>query len=139
MNLGTDLVSKLDRVPPWLCRLMARGPDGLLMTSAELCRRTGWRKQKLRRIAEAKSFRDFKAGEIDTFITACGLCWSRQRKLLYLISLAVQRGGIQTMQHFRHKPGVSWQASMIIRHQRRIQKLFATNGSRTESNSSSAE
>lgn len=105
---------------------MAKGADGRLMSNLELCRRTGWSRHRVRRLSDATSFRDCTVGEVDTFLKACGLRWSTQRRLIYLIGRAVKNGGIQSMRHLRYEPGVSWQAAMIAGHQQRIKKLLTT-------------
>lgn len=117
------LTSKLDRVPPCVVRIMAKGPDGMLASNAELKKRTGWGKSKLRRVSNATSFTNVTVGEVDAFTEACGQSWSSQRRLIWLMKLAWRNGGLQTMRHLKFKTG--WQASMIARHQKRIEKLLS--------------
>lgn len=117
------ITEKLDRIPPCVVRLMAKDASGKLMSNEELTRRTGWGRSRLRRIAGATSFKNLTVGEADTFLTACGLTWSSQRRLLFLMQRAWRNGGLQTMNHLRYETG--WQASMVMRHQRRIEKLLS--------------
>lgn len=119
------LLDKLDRIPPWLCRLMAKSSDGRLMSNSELCKRTGWGKGRVRKLCESTSFRHCTVEEVDVFLTACGFHWSNQRRLIFLIGRAVKTSGIQAMRHLRYAPGAGWQASMIKRHQQRIEKLLS--------------
>lgn len=121
--MTTTLRHKLDRIPPCICRLMAKNVAGRLMSNAELKLITGWGNSKLKRIASATTFRDLTVGEVDQFLAACGLRWSSQRRMLWLMQLAWRNGGLQTMRHLRYETG--WQASMIKRHQRRIEQLLS--------------
>lgn len=102
---------------------MAKNVAGRLMSNAELKLITGWGNSKLKRIASATTFRDLTVGEVDQFLAACGLRWSSQRRMLWLMQLAWRNGGLQTMRHLRYETG--WQASMIKRHQRRIEQLLS--------------
>lgn len=116
------LTAKLDRLPPCIARLMAKDANGKLMSNEEIKRRTGWGRSKVRKICAATSFKNITVGEADAFLTACGLSWSAQRQLLWLMRRAWLNGGLQTMNHLKMKTG--WQASMVQRHQRRIEKLL---------------
>jgi len=102
---------------------MAKDGHGRLMSNAEIMRITGWGKSRLKRVASATSFRDLTVGEVDAFLAACGLRWSSQRRLLWLMQRAWRNGGLQTMRHLRFKTG--WQASMVKRRQKRIQQLLS--------------
>lgn len=125
MNFPQDqsLMAKLDRIPPCVARLMAKGPNGTLASNAELKRRTGWGQSKLKRVSSATSFKNITVGEADAFLEACGLRWSSQRRMLWLMQRSWRNGGLQTMRHLRFRTG--WQASMVKRHQRRIEKLLS--------------
>jgi hypothetical protein len=117
------LLEKLNRIPPCICRLMAKDASGMLMSNDEIRRRTGWGKTRLRRIVSATSFKDITVSEVDAFLSACGLSWSTQRRLIWLMQIAWRNGGLQTMRHLRYKTGS--QASMIKRHQKRIAKILS--------------
>lgn len=117
------LLQKLDRLPPCIVRIMAKTSDGRLMSNNEIKKRTGWGKSKLRRVSSATSFKNVTVGEVDAFLEACGLQWSSQRRLIWLLQRAWRNGGIQTMRHLAFRTG--WQASMVSRHQRRIEKLLS--------------
>lgn len=123
MKSKVKLTHELDRVPPWAVRLMAKNASGLFMSNSEIQQRTGWGRSKIRRLCNATSFGVMSANDIDTFHDACGQSWSAQRQTLWLLKLAFNNGGIHTMRHFRFRTG--WQASMIKRHQRRIEKLLS--------------
>lgn len=125
------LIEKLDRIPPCIARLMAKGKDGRLMSNAELKRITGWGKSRLKRVVSATSFKDVTVGEADIFLSACGLTWSSQRRLLWLMQRAWRNGGLHTMAHLRYKTG--WQASMVKRHQKRIQQLLIKQANKMKS------
>lgn len=117
------LTQKMDRIPPCICRLMAKDVSGRLMSNEEIKRQTGWSANKLRRITSATTFKNITIGEADTFLSVCGLRWSAQRQLLWLMRRAWLNGGLQTMRHLTFRTG--WQASMVKRHQRRIEKLLS--------------
>lgn len=93
------------------------------MSNAEIMKVTGWGKSKLMRVSSATSFRDVTVGEADQFLAACGLRWGSQRRLLWLMQRAWRNGGLHTMNHLKFKTG--WQASMVRRHQRRIEQLLS--------------
>jgi hypothetical protein len=124
------LLQKLDRLPPCLCRLMAKGSNGKLASNAEIKRRTGFGKSKLRRVSSATTFKNVTVGEVDAFLAACGLRWSTQRRLLWLLQRtwrnhgAVRPDWVLAMRHLSTTK-TGWQASMVRRHQRRIEKLLS--------------
>lgn len=69
------------------------------MTQVQLMAATGWSEAKLRRICWATTWGRIDAVDIDTYLSACGLTWSRLRRPLYLLRLAIKRGGVETMRH----------------------------------------
>lgn len=96
------LVEKLNRLPPCLCRLLAKH-DGKLMTDVQLMRTTGWSKKKLERISRSRSWSKISVEDADWFLLACSLSWSAQRKKLWMLKLASEKGldGIRRMRHLR--------------------------------------
>lgn len=118
------LVEKLDRLPPMFARLLAKN-RGRLMTDTELAKRTGWGMRHLKRVYQAATWRDITAQEVDTFLSACGLSWSSQRRQRWLLQLAFERKGIEgifSMYHLRPKNW--WQAHQLNTHRRRLTKLL---------------
>lgn len=109
------LAEKLDRLPPCICRLLAKR-DGELMTDAELRRITGWSQDKLQRIAESKSWSRITVLDADIFLIACGLKWSTQRRERWLLQVAFMRGfdGIRRMRHLQKLTGRNAAAAAIL-------------------------
>ncbi len=101
MNLGTDsLLAKLDRLPPIMCRLLAKH-NGSLITDVELMRRTGWGKRRLRWVYKRMSWRRISVEEVDAFLSACGFKWTTQRRQRWLLQLASNRDDLTKMRHLR--------------------------------------
>lgn len=122
MNLGSDsLLAKLDRLPPIICRLMAKN-GGFFMSDHELMNRTGLSRHLLRRVYRAISWRKSTVEEVDMFLTACGFKWSSQRRQRWLISLRLSEGdGITRMRHL--KPRNKTEAAAIkalLKHVKRL-------------------
>ena len=123
MNLPPSLIEKLDRLPPFICRLMAK-KDGRLMTDDALIETTGWTERKLRYVARAKSWRDVRVGDVDVFLTACGLRWGSQRRVRWLIRKAGSH--FFSMQHLRFDRSNGPQVSRMKRHAKRLLKIIGS-------------
>jgi len=115
------LTDKLNRLPPCVCRLLAK-KNGRLMTDPQLMEATGWGKSRLCRVYNSTSWAGISVEEVDKFLAACGISWSSQRRQRWLLQLA--GNDISKMRHLRFNNG--WQASMVKRHQRRIIKLLTS-------------
>lgn len=115
------LEAKLSRLPPVICRFLAKGPDGLLASDRCLMERTGWGKTRLRRIYGSASWAGITVGEVDAYLEACGLSWSSQRRERWLLQLNAD--DITRMRHLRAATG--WRASMVQRHIDRLRKALA--------------
>lgn len=113
------LLEKLDRLEPLICRMMARQGNRFL-SDRELMESTGWGLSKLRRIYNSKSWASIAVQDVDTFMRACGISWSSQRRIRWLLKL--NGYDITKMRHLQFRTG--WQAAMILRHQRRILRLL---------------
>lgn len=113
------LLEKLDRLEPLVCRMMARS-NGHFMSDREIMQVTGWGIAKLRRIYNSKSWARINVRDVDVFLKACGISWSSQRRILWLLKLNAY--DITKMRHLQFRTG--WQAAMILRHQRRILRLL---------------
>lgn len=96
------LSQKLNRLPPCICRLLACR-EGELMRDIELMAATGWQRDKLRRVARAKTWDGIPVKDVDRFLSACGLTWSTQRRQLEVLKRATAFGldGILKMRHLR--------------------------------------
>ncbi len=113
------LLEKLDRLPPIVCRMMAKC-DGQFMSDPQIMALTDWGKAKLTRIYNATSWAGISVGDADLFLRACGLSWSSQRRVRWLLRRV--GGDISKMRHLQSdKP---WRISMVRRHQKRIERLL---------------
>lgn len=120
------LLEKLDRLPPCVCRLLAQR-DGRLLTEQQMKRLTGWSLDKLSRIASARTWRAITAGDIDKFLSACGLSWSAQSRSRWYLKIAVRRGaaGIERMRHVQRalrEPSRAGSVTLLLRRTEQILK-----------------
>lgn len=116
------LEDKLNRMPPFVARLMAKS-NGRLMTTLELMEKTGFSHVKLERIAKQKTWASIAVRDVDLFLTACGLSWSSQRRQRWLLELAIRKGRLHKMRHFKTTNRI--EAAQVKSHLRRIEKLFS--------------
>lgn len=115
------LEAKLNRIPPAIARLLAKH-NGRLMTTDELIKRTGFGHMKLKHIAKQKTWGRIAVEDVDTFLTACGLSWSTQRRQRWLLQLASSKGRLHKMRHFKTSNRI--EAAQVKSHMKRIEKLF---------------
>lgn len=116
------LVEKLDRLPPCLIRIMAK-KNGRLMTDPELMELTGWGRSKLRAVYQSATWSNVRAGDIDRFLKACGMSWSKQRTQRWLLKRAIEKGGVETMGHLKRDTG--WRGRQFDIHTDRIEELLS--------------
>lgn len=86
---------RFDRIPPWLCRLLARTHHGhRLMTEREICERSGLNRERVVQISRLRTWRTVPLGVIEQFSGACGvnlltpkehLRFLRRRRRIYLV------------------------------------------------------
>lgn len=115
------LTEKLNRIPPCICRILAKS-NGKLMTTNELMAKTGFGHMKLKHISKQLSWARIAVEDVDVFLTACGLKWSTQRRERWLLQLAANKGRLHKMRHFKTSTRV--EAAQVKSHLRRIEKLF---------------
>lgn len=117
------LLQKLDRLPPYAVRLLARRRNRLIL-DVEIMKQTGWSKRRLRRVSRSTSWSGVKVSEVDAFLTACGMSWSKQRRhrglLMRLASTSVY------MRHMRYRYGSKrgWYAVALQSHRRQFEKVL---------------
>ena len=124
--LNLSLTDKLDRLPPFVARLLAK-ENGRLATVPELMKKTGWGRRKIEAIQLAITWKKVAVGDVDVFLRACGICWSDQRRHRSLIQLAIRRGGIDRLKHFRITKDASYPLfypSQLRSQFKRIEKMF---------------
>jgi hypothetical protein len=68
-------LQKMDRLPPNVCRLLARSPSKLkqAFSTEDIARRSGFSKQKVRAISRLRTWRDVSVGDQERFKIACGI------------------------------------------------------------------
>lgn len=115
------LTEKLDRLPPFIVRLLAKS-NGRLMTTLELVEKTGFCSGKIKKLSKQTSWARIAVGDVDLFLKACGLSWSTQRRQRWLLELAISKGRLHKMRHF--KASRNFEVSQVRSHLRRIEKLF---------------
>jgi hypothetical protein len=115
------LEAKLDRLPPFVARLLAKS-NGRLMTTLELMEKTGFCHEKIERISKQKSWANIAVRDVDLFLTACGLSWSTQRRQRWMLDLAIRKGRLHKMRHF--KTDNQYGGAQVRAHLRRIEQLF---------------
>lgn len=121
------LLEKLDRLPPCFCRLLAQ-QDGELMTDRELVKLVGWERHKLARISMSKSWRRVSVEDVDKFLKACGLCWSQQRRKIWLAKRLLRMAGLHGLRRMRHlrKP-IAQRAVRVTTLLKRTEEVLARN------------
>ena len=116
------LLEKLNRLPPCLCRIFAK-KNGRLMTDMELIEATGWSMRHLRKVYQSSSWASVSVNDVDTFLAACGLRWSSQRRqLFYLWRYQAQ---FWKMRHFKIDCGA--RGFQLAQHKRIIKRLLSNN------------
>lgn len=125
MNLPNKLTDKLSRIPPCLARLFAKDGD-CLASDRVLMARTGWGARRLRSVYQRATWNGVTAEDIDTFLSACGLSWSRQRKERWKLQRVFEQEGLKGIARLKHlKPRSQGQARALDVHLRRIEKLLS--------------
>jgi hypothetical protein len=119
------LEQKLNRIPPCIARLLAKH-NGRLMTTDELKRRTGFGHMKLKHISKQKTWARVAVEDVDIFLQACGLSWSAQRRQRWLLELAIKKGRLHKMRHFKTSNRI--EAAQVHNHLRKVERLFSDKG-----------
>jgi len=88
----------LDRLPPNICRLLAKREDGKCFTDRQLARRSGWSRGKVVRLSASATWAGH-ADDVDQWFRACGLLWSERHQYRTLLKSAIGRGGVDRMRH----------------------------------------
>lgn len=115
------LEEKLNRLPPFLARLLAKS-NGRLMTTPELVKKTGFCHEKLERISKQRTWAKITVRDVDLFLSACGLKWSTQRRQRWALALAIKKGRLDKLRHF--KTSTQFGPAQVRSHLLRVEKLF---------------
>lgn len=100
----TSLLAGLDRLPPNICRLIARDRRRPL-TNDELAARSGLPVKRVVFIAKLKSWARVPVGQVDAFRSACGITPQNQsRHLFYLQRTFNDRVTIRALAHLDKLP-----------------------------------
>lgn len=92
------------------------------MSDPYLMEKTGWSRNKLRRVYNSSTWDDITHREADLFLAACGLSTASLNRARWLVQLAMKRGGLHTMQHLKCDTG--WRGNQLKLHLERIEKLL---------------
>lgn len=79
-----SLLAMLDRLPPNICRLVARDHRRPL-TNHQLAERSGLSIKKIVHISRQKSWTNVPVGQVDQFRTACGVTMQNLAAQLYYL------------------------------------------------------
>lgn len=89
-----QLIQKLDRVPPWVCRVLARHRRRPL-TSEEIARRSGLTPSWVNRLSRKTTWAGVSVASADAFLAGCGVDPFRmKRHWSYLKRAKLRAGGL---------------------------------------------
>jgi hypothetical protein len=81
---SVNLLERLNRFPPKMCRLAARSPDGLRFLSyAEIAKLAGMSRQRASQISDMNNWDDLPMKTAVAFASACGIDLCRPRSCFY--------------------------------------------------------
>lgn len=115
------LTEKLNRLPPCICRLLA-ARNGELATDHEMRLVTGWSRAKLERVSKSTSWAGITVDDVDSFLLACGISWSSQRKERWKLSRIIKAGGVHRLKHLQ-KP-IAQRAGRVATLLKRTEELL---------------
>ena len=102
---------------------MAKTGD-ILATDVELMQRTGWTRARLKKLYRAPNWDWVEIGDMNAFLSACGLVPQKQRRYIWAIKRALaSKEGIRGMRHLR-TCGLAWRASMVEAFVRMVEKVL---------------
>lgn len=78
------ILKKINRVPPYVCRLLAR-KDGKAMSNEQIAELSGLSQTKVKRISWMVEWDSLSAKDIDRYSTACGVDLIKQRDVYLYI------------------------------------------------------
>jgi hypothetical protein len=68
-----SILDYLDRIPPFMCRLIARKDGGIPMTTQEIVERSGLNVKTVNRLSKSRTFAEVTVRAADAFRVACGI------------------------------------------------------------------
>lgn len=100
-------LEKLDRLPPFVCLLIARNKDGSPVGIKEVARRLGVTPYAARKVLRLQSWRSVPVGTVDQFRAACGVTPETERlQIAYLKRTMGLPTGLRHARHMRHQTRV---------------------------------
>jgi hypothetical protein len=74
MNIGATILDKLERIPPFVCRLIARTPNGRHgLSHRDIMVRSGLERSTVRQLSFATTWRGREIDSAVAFALACGV------------------------------------------------------------------
>jgi DNA-binding MurR/RpiR family transcriptional regulator len=109
------LLAKLDRVPPYFYRLMAKVPGTLTRLSAQqICDRSGLSPNTVWRLSRLATWAHVSVDTADRFIHGCGFHPFRQTRLLtHWKRLAASKSGLAGLRHLSATKGLPLHESAV--------------------------
>lgn len=119
---------------PALCRILARIKDPTtgeirLMTDRELMERTGWGLKHLRGVYQATTWDNVTVGDLNNFVSACGIRPATQRRFVWLLRRVEKSGDFRRLRHLRKCQG--WRENQIVTALRMLERVAHESGERT--------
>jgi hypothetical protein len=95
-------LEKMDRLPPNVCRLIAREPhkSKVPRTTETIAKFSGFSKQKVLHISRLRTWKDVTVGDMEAFKLGCGLTPGRECIQVAYIKRSQDKN--QTQQSFYH-------------------------------------
>lgn len=88
----TSYLSRLDRLPPPICLMLARDGRRKPIPMAEISRRSGLSAAMIRKIATLKSWAEVPVGDCESFRSACGITPLNERRHIEFLKRSLKRG-----------------------------------------------
>lgn len=97
---------RIEKLPPILCRLLARHPRGLPLTNSEIAARCRLSRQHVAFIATRPTWDDVGVAEMREFLAGCGLdfCSSSTMKRVDVYLRDVRAGRVKLSRYLRRAP-----------------------------------
>lgn len=95
-------LEKLDRLPPFICLLIARNKDGSPVSIKEVARRLGVTVYAARKVLTLTSWASVPVEKVDSFRAACGVTPKTERlQIAYIKRTAGLPTGFRHVRHLR--------------------------------------
>lgn len=100
-------VERLDRLPPFVCLLIARHKDGSPVSIKEIAKRLGVSLYAVRKVLTLTSWATVPVAKVDAYRDACGVTPKTERlQVAYLRRTMALPTGLRHAKHMRHQTRV---------------------------------